>query len=211
MKALMPISGSQPYRAVVIRVVILIVLAAMQPWLWSQVHVRAKDFQAKQSQSQQMTAVDKLNASMTADLSQQAASLKQIDTVVLPQADISDVVSQLEQLADRGRLVINVTGIDDGTDKKSKAATGANGIVPVTITAKVSGTADAIFNFFESLEYSPPLLIIKQWQVAAGALAATAPSAPAVLTPGGSPRPSVSPVPQYTLTFTIIYYLKADK
>ena len=175
------------------RIVLVVILLAIQPFLWGYVGGRSRQLHSNQANEEQFALLSqKLIESQQAFSDTQPRLLGIIDSFPFPAA-ISQVVGRIEALADTKHVAIELKSIEDGFPLEA----GAGKITTKRITAQATGSVESIFSFLEAMENQKEFLAIESWDI----IPAAAPSpSPGVALAEGAPQSF------FTMTLHIIYY-----
>ncbi len=187
------LGGNQKYRRLGTTVLLLVVLVAAQPFVWRFVHARALELQQKRSQGQQIANVKARNEEVKTTLKNQENFLNQLQVVSPPLTSLTQVVERVEQLADQLGLTVNISVIQELP--ASGALVKEEEIVPVSVAIEAKGTVNQLLSFFDRVEHTQELSIVRTWSMA----------------PDLAPAPGVVPVvstPSYVLTMDILFFLQ---
>lgn len=144
-----------------IRIALLLILAALQPFLWSYVGDRARQLHMSQTNEEQFALLSQKLIESQQAFSQAQPRLLQLADSFPASNTISQVVGRIEALADAKHLIIELKSIEDATPVEAGRGT----IVTKRITAEVTGSVESLFSFLESMENQKEFISIESWDV----------------------------------------------
>ncbi len=178
------------------RIILVVILLTIQPFLWGYVGSRARQLHANQTNEEQFALLSqKLIESQQAFSDIQPRLLKLSDS--FPSSiTISQVVGRIEALADTKHVAIELKSIED----VSSLDAGKGKITTKRITADVSGPIDALLSFLEVMEHQKEVLSIESWDVVQAASQSSLP----VTVPTSGPEEDSQAF--FKMTLHAVYY-----
>jgi len=147
------------YRSLAIALLLLVVLTVVQPLLWRLVKRQAEAVHARRTIEQQRMDVAERNERVRGDLTARQESLGVVDAIAPEFTQLPQAVERLELLADRRALSIEIQGINQGVVSSSDA------LQPVTVSMRVFGPIETLYDFMEQLEHVQELTRLESWQL----------------------------------------------
>lgn len=193
----MPVSFSHfdaRYKSLIGSALIMVLLGAVQPYLWSFTQARVEQWQFDRTQDQQISKLKARNEAIKATLVEQQEYVDQVDVVAPPANSLTQIVERIEQLADRRGLEFKYSLIDEELDAAKFG--GAKLLKPVMLSVSVSGGIDAVLTYIQDIEHAPEIAVIAAWQ----------------LKPLRQKSQNIGPVVEegYTLDLDMIFFLRAQ-
>lgn len=140
----------------------MVILIAVQPFLWTAVKKSALQLHSGQTNAEQLVLVSQKLAESQKALSQIQSRLNQLLDAFPPSNTISQVVGRIEALADAAHLPVELKSIEDGTRNE----VGRGNIITKIITIRVTGPMEAVFSFLDALEHQKEFASIESWDIA---------------------------------------------
>lgn len=179
---------------IILRILIVIILLAVQPFLWKFVGDRARQLHSNQTNEEQFALLSQKLIDSQKAFSDAQPRLADLSDSFPPATTISQVVGRIEALADTKHLVIELKSIEDG----SPVEAGKGAITAKHITASVTGPVESLFSFLEAMEYQKEVLHIDSWDLIQGSLPSVSPVA--------SPQQGVPLDTIFQMTLRMTYY-----
>lgn len=180
-------------------VLVLVVVVAVQPFLWRFAQYRVSTVRDQQARNGQIAAVREQNQQIEQAIKTQQQLIDQLDIIAPRPTALNQVVERLEQLADKQQLRIDISSIKEVTStSRRKAAV----VTPVTAVIEIRGSVTAVLQYIEQLEHTPELTVVRSFTLKPNRL---------VIEPVASPLPSATPPPvvtDYSVKLEVIFFLK---
>lgn len=187
-------SKNQSFKTLVIRLVVIAVLAGIQPWVWDYTTTRVTDFQQKRFQSDQITELNRQIDTINQAQQAQSELVNQLDLVVPNRNSLAQVIDRLERLAGERSIGLKITDIRD----EPKSSDSVVSVDPVTIVTQLTGTPAQVLQYFDAVEHLQSLTVIHDWSLNPAGDTSTA--------PGATPVPGAPS--KYMLTMNITFFLQ---
>lgn len=184
---------NKKYRRLGITLLLMVVLAVAQPFLWNFVHAQALSLQQRQSQGEQITNVRERNADVAAKLAASRDFLSQLDVVAPLASAKTHVVERVELLADQLGLALDITVIQEV--QNNAVVVSNDHVAPVSMSMTTTGTIQQLLAFLDRVEHTQELSLVPTWSLV-----------PATVTT--SAQGVTSGVDQYTLTMDVYFFLR---
>lgn len=190
--------------------VIVLVLGGLQFWLWPWVGRTVQELEQFGNQQEQAEELKRRLYALQQEYAEARALVEQL-TVILPQADqTTQIISQLEQLAQQQFLTLTILNI---TEEK------AEHVVPFIMKLQAKGEAANVLNYLHALEHVPLLVEVRHWSLFASVQAGFAQPSDVPVSDGvllvptlvTSPLPSAGSAPSaalYTLEADVVVYFQ---
>ncbi len=141
-------------------VILLAVLAAVQPFVWRTVASSAATLQDKRTIKQQTIALRERLAVIDAAFTEQTASLEDLAEIFPPVSSTSAAVERLEELADNRDIALTIQNIQE---EKPLGPLNRSVVVPLTISVKATGAVDRLLEYIDAVEHVPEVTAIDEW------------------------------------------------
>lgn len=187
-----PRFSSFAWRRLWLRLLAVLVLLALQPWLWQGVKEATTRVHQLRSERQQLASVQERVGQIKQVMATQRELLDQLQVVVPTSEKLSQVVERLERVA--GEQQAELTILDISTVPPPLDAAVSVPIVSVRVTLQVKGDATALLSFIDHLEHIQEIAVIEQWSLN-----------PASVQAVPSPQPGQY---LYSLTANVIFFLQ---
>jgi len=141
-------------------VVLLIVLAGSQYFLWRWVRVAANSLQDRRTQAQQLANLKERLGQIDDSIASQQQPLTNLDKIFPNIASSSEIVERLELLTERRGLQLEIKNIKEEEIITSR---GPADIVPLVFLVNVIGNSDELLAFLDDLEHLEQQLVVRTW------------------------------------------------
>lgn len=179
------------YQRIIPRLLAIIVLVGLQPWLWGLVLARATSLQAQRSQQAQLVTLRSRIEQIKKNAVTQEDFLDQVSAAVPARAALPQVIERLERLSADQQTQLEILDISDVPRVNDDVA--AIPIRTVRVAIQVKGSAVQVLSVIDSIEHIQEVAMIERWSLN---------PAPVQLVP--------SPVPGeylYFLTANVLFFL----
>lgn len=193
-------TANQSVKTLLVRVVILVVLVGAQFWLWQLVKDRVNDFQQKRFQAQQIEDLNNRINQIKQNQKNQQELLSQLDLIVPTKSSLAQIIERLERVASDRSVRLKISSIKED-QASSGSATPTLPVSPVTFSAQVTGTAQQLLQYLDSIEHLQELTVVPTWSITSTTQNGANPTGAAA-----SPAPSQSAI--YTMSFDITFWLQ---
>ncbi len=187
--------ASAQMKPLITAVVLLIILGAVQPFLWKRVATSATKLQDTQTIEQQYADLQKRLEETTKSRNEQQELFDQLSVVYPNVNNTSQVIERLEQLATQWFVIMQIRTIQEDQPIKTKSDTLK--IIPLKITVEVTAPPERILSYVDAVEHMQELARITSFL-----LQEVDPTAP-----GTTP---VSPDQEVSLIMNIEFYLRGN-
>lgn len=192
------------FKKIIGKAVAVVILVAIQPYLWQSLNTIARDVHAKRSQKQQIGNLKERIIAVEQTLASETELLDQLDAVLPLNNSVPQAIERLERLATERQVELKIIDLQEVAGDAGAVDTP---VLPLRVRLEVTGTSAALLSFMEAIEHLQELTTIEAWDMAPAKAGAATPT----VAPTSSPSPSASPPPSatlYTLSMTIQFYLQ---
>lgn len=205
------VGGHSPLKNLAVRIVLLLVLVAAQPFLWRVVASAANSVHQKRSERQQIGDVQGRIQQIRQNKDTQKELLDQLKVVVPIEDALLTIIERLQLLADPDHH--NVQLLLQGIERQAKTEnTAPSSMVPFSINVIATGRISNVLSYLHRLEHLQELVVVRSISLVP---AATLPSSnfplPTVLPsplPGATPFPAVNTEPIYAMTLNLLFFFQ---
>lgn len=169
---------------IIVGIAAVLILLGAQLFLWGYVGKAASSLHMRQTNEQQyeMLSLKLLDAEQK--FLEQQKSLGKLHEVLPSLESMSQVLGQMETLADAKNIQLELKSIED----LEAIPAGADSISPRVFSAEAQGSIDALLAFLASLEHQKQLSHVESWEV------------------GSAGAPQEGLPPSFVLQVRIVYY-----
>jgi len=147
------------YRRLVVSMLLVLILAGIQPVVWRLVKRQAQIVHARRTLVQQRADVRLRAEAMRDSLARNADTTAILEAAVPPIALLPQAVEHLELLADKYSLSLDIINIEQ------RSASALEEIVPAVISLRLFGRIETIIDFMEQVEQLAELTMLESWQL----------------------------------------------
>ena len=159
----MPLNNLHPVRKLIILGSVLLILLAVQPFLWRYVETSTEALRMKQSEKTQYQSIGSNLDKVKSTIAEQEQALEELSVVFPKKDNTSQVVGRLERLADDNGIDFQIKSILE----KEVDASGQKlpGLTPLQVTLEASGDPVHLLQYLEATEHVPEVATIDSWSL----------------------------------------------
>lgn len=146
---------------IIIGIAGILILLISQVFLWGYVRKAARELHMRQTNEQQYEMLSLKLLEAEQNFLEQQKSLGQLSEILPSQETISQVLGQMESLADAKKVTLELKSIEDADPIEA----GADTIAPRVFSAEAAGPIEDLLAFLESLEHQKQLSRIESWDI----------------------------------------------
>ena len=206
--------GTSAAKVLVVLSVAVLLLAGLQPFLWSWVKNRSIALHELRIQAEQIEEVKKRTKEMKDNYNNQKIFVAQLDSVVPQSRNALQVIERLETATQGLNVKLEVSRIDEGAELKLGEGVGpeepglvepvpdlardnskpGNSVFPLFITVTVTGKPEALVEYIDVVEHVQELSYIQKFTIS-----------PAVSAQNLTVEDS-----EFQLLMTVVFYLQGQ-
>lgn len=145
----------------IVRICIVLILIAVQPFLWSMIKQRSVQLHSNQTNQNQFVLLSKKLAQLKKDFDSSQPRLEELAQSFPSASTISQVVGRIEALADAKYLVSALKSIEDGVPIEA----GKSKITTKRVVIEITGSVEALLSFLETVEHQKEVVSVESWDL----------------------------------------------
>lgn len=156
-----PLATAYLYQArpLLIAGAVVVILAAVQPFLWKYVASSARGYQDKRTQAQQLRLLEDRLSLITQAIDRDRPLLRQLNASLLSRGSESQAVERIEQLADREGVILTTQSINE---RKQDASDTSKILTPLDVVVQVQGEPAKLLQYIDAVEHMQEVVHIQQ-------------------------------------------------